>query len=199
MAISSIVAALPADLRRRVTERSLAAGDRLFRRGDPVLSMFYVLDGEIRLARYAPGGGEAVLQRARQGFVAEASLDQTAYHCDAVASVDARVSAIPVEAMRAALADPGVRRIWLRHLNRELRRARASCERLMLRSAADRITHYIETEGEDGAIALTRSKKEWAAELGLTHEALYRALSRMAAAGRIETAGPRIALRRQKS
>ena len=49
----------------------------------------------------------------------------------------------------------------------------------------DRILHYVEAEGRDGSIILHRSKKDSANELGLTHEALYRALARMERCGLI--------------
>jgi hypothetical protein len=65
----------------------------------------------------------------------------------------------------------------MRRLAREVRTLRSQCERLALNSAAERIEHYIETEGRNGRLELTRTRKAWAAELGLTHEALYRALS----------------------
>ncbi|MEB0272987.1 Crp/Fnr family transcriptional regulator, partial [Pseudomonas sp. 5B4] len=46
-------------------------------------------------------------------------------------------------------------------------------------SATDRITHYFESEGSDGAVTLSQSRKSCAKDLGLTHEALYRALRRI--------------------
>lgn len=49
---------------------------------------------------------------------------------------------------------------------------RANAERLSLRTARERVLHFIETEGERGVVNLGQSKKDWAAELGLTHEAL---------------------------
>ena len=73
----------------------------------------------------------------------------------------------------------------MRRLAAEVRKLRAQCERLSLRSAADRIAHYIEAEGRDGRLELRQTKKAWAAELGLTHEALYRALTGLQRAGRI--------------
>jgi CRP/FNR family transcriptional regulator, dissimilatory nitrate respiration regulator len=64
-------------------------------------------------------------------------------------------------------------------LLRELRHVRAQNERLSLKTAEERIIHAIEVEGNDGVLTLTQSRKNWAAELGLTHEALYRTLARM--------------------
>ncbi len=71
----------------------------------------------------------------------------------------------------------------------ELRRARAQSERLGLRSAKDRVLHYLETEGQSGRVRLAQSKKAWASELGLSHEALYRTLSEMQKSGQIAVDG----------
>jgi CRP-like cAMP-binding protein len=73
----------------------------------------------------------------------------------------------------------------MRRLAREVHALRSQSERLALRSAAERIEHYIESEGHNGRLELARTRKAWAAELGLTHEALYRALASMQRAGSI--------------
>ena len=144
--------------------------------------------------RRSASGTEIVLQRARRSFLAEASLDQPEYHCDAVAATDATVLSIPRQAFRRALDDPAFRLVWMSHLSHELRRMRAQAERLSLKTAEGRIVHYIETEGRDGSLVLEYTKKEWAAEIGLTHEALYRALARMVARGTLAIDAGRISL-----
>jgi len=53
-------------------------------------------------------------------------------------------------------------------------------------SAVDRISHYIEAEG---VLNLTQTKKAWAAELGVTHEALYRSLRRTQVDDRLSVEG----------
>ena len=120
-----------------------------------------------------------VLQRAQGGFLAEASLDQARYHCDAITVRPTELLAIPHKAFRDALAEAAFANMWMAHLAGELRRVRAQAERLTLKTAEARIIHYIETEGDGGTIVLNNSKKDWAGELGLTHEALYRALARL--------------------
>ncbi len=40
---------------------------------------------------------------------------------------------------------------------------------------------YLESEGSDGSVSLTQTRKAWAAELGLSHEALYRTLKKLQA------------------
>lgn len=172
----------------------LAQSARLFNRGDHPRAMYFVLSGEVRLVRHSKAGGEIVLQRTRQGFLAEASLDQKSYHCDAVAAVPSKILAIPRKAFADALAAESFRMCWIGHLARELRRVRAQAERLSLKTARERIVHCIETEGDGGSLTLSQSKKDWASELGLTHEALYRTLTEMQKLGLLAVDGAKLRL-----
>jgi CRP-like cAMP-binding protein len=192
---SPLLAALPQSVRRAARAIHLPKSARLFARGDRPGAMHFVMSGEVHLVRLSPTGSEIVLQRARAGFLAEASLDQGAYHCDAVAVLPSELVLLPRKAFLEALAADGFRDRWIAHLARELRRVRAQAERLSLRTAQERIVHYIDTEGTDGSILLSQSKKDWAAELGLTHEALYRTLARMERSGDIVVNGAVVAIR----
>ncbi len=158
--------------------------------------MYFVISGEVHLVRQSQAGSEIVLQRAHQGFLAEASLDQTAYHCDAVAVLASKLLTLSRKVFSEALADERFRNNWIAHLTRELRRVRAQSERMSLKTAQERIIHFIETEGDNATVILSRSKKHWAAELGLTYEALYRTLARMERAGQIAIDGSSIELMR---
>lgn len=191
---SPLMAALPTRLQTALRRLQVAAGDHLFRRGERPNALYFVLAGEIHLVRLSRAGHEIVLQRARRGFVAEASLDQSAYHCDGIARCPTDLLRLPRAAFRSALTDETFRSGWIEHLTRELRRARAQAERLSLRSARERIVHYIETEGANGRVELTVTRKDWATELGLTHEALYRALASMRKADELRAAGSALAL-----
>ena len=178
-----------------LVERRYSRGQHLFVRGDAPQAMFYIVSGEARLMRRSTAGTEVTFQRVQQGFLGEASLNQPQYHCDGVAVDQSQAIAIPIERFRAALADEAFRNFWLRHLSRELRNVRAQAERLTLRSASERILHYIETEGDGGELVLSQPKKSWAAELGLSHEALYRTLNRLTTAGVIGVQGRHIVLK----
>ena len=83
---------------------------------------------------------------------------------------------------------------WLQRLTREVRTLRAQSERLRLNSAAERILHYIEAEGSDGAVTLHQTRRAWAGELGLSHEVLYRTLRRLREEGVLTLDGNRIAI-----
>jgi len=189
------LARIPPQLRALALRDEVAAGETLFRVGEPVQNLFVVISGEIRLIRRDRNGTEVVLQRSRGGFVAEASLGSKTYHCDVVAARNGAVLHFPAPAFRAALEqDAHFRDVWMTHLAQEVRKLRAQCERLSLHRAADRIVHYIESEGANGVVVLNQARKAWAAELGLSHEALYRALHRLRADGALDIDGDRIAL-----
>jgi CRP-like cAMP-binding protein len=190
--------AFPAFARPSIHVEEINAGRLLFRAGATPTSMFFVLSGEVQLTRSSRSGGEIVLQRARCGILAEASLDQGAYHCDAIANVPSTVLSVPRHTVRQALKDERFATAWRNELSRELRRLRAQCERLSLKGARDRIIHYLETEGERGAVTLTQTKKQWATELGLAHESLYRTLAEMRNSGDIRIDGKKIRLTRDR-
>jgi len=191
---SPLLAVLPEPAHRAARALGLPKSARLFSRGDRPQAMYFVVSGEVHLVRPSLTGTQIVLQRAQRDFLAEASLDQAAYHCDAVAIRPTELLKFPRKTFRDALADETFRNIWLAHLTGELRRVRAQAERMSLKTASERIIHYIETEGGQGTIVLNRSKKDWADELGLTHEALYRALARMERSGQIRIDGSNLSI-----
>lgn len=192
----ALLEALPDSARQAVGERKLARDQQLFGRGEVPRYMFCVVSGEVHLQRTSPAGNLLVFQRLREGFVSEASLFQTTYHCDAVAIAPTVVRSIPIEMFRKGLRQEAFQERWLRHLGQELRRARTQSERLGLHTARERIIHYVETEGSNGALRLGVSVKAWASELGVAHEVLYRTLRSMAEAGEIARSGTEVRLLR---
>ena len=189
------LAHVPESLRQKAEPWTLATGEHLFRIGDAVNAVFTVIRGEVRLIRRDLNGTEVVLQRSRDGFFAEASLSSKAYHCDALAAEQSTLLRFPVQPFRVALdEDAGFRDAWMTHLAREVRKLRAQCERLSLNSAADRVLHYLESEGHDGVVVLSQTRKAWAAELGLSHEALYRTLKKLQINAIVQVEGDEITL-----
>lgn len=171
---------LPAALRRVCTQSRCVKGDLLFRQGKRPERMFYVAGGEVVLQRSGSHGGNVVLQRARHGFVAEASLQSSKYHCDAVVTVSGAVVSLPIGSIKQALlVDPAFAMRWVGMLNQELKRLRAQCERLSIKGVRNRLLHLIETEGQGGRLPMGVGLKSMASELGVTHEALYRTVAEL--------------------
>jgi len=171
---------LPAQLQPLCIWLHGAKGEQLFPQGKKPDRMFYVVSGEVVLQRLDSQGEQVVLQRARQSFIAEASLQSTNYHCDAVVTVSGELVSVPIDAIRQALlADSAFALRWMAMLNRELKRLRAQCERLSIKGVRNRLLHLIESEGQGGRLALGAGLKSVALELGVTHEALYRTVAEM--------------------
>jgi CRP-like cAMP-binding protein len=105
--MSNALVALLSELVQR--EQQLAAGDILFRTGDPVRALFLVVTGSVRLKRSLPHGSELTLQSAGSGAIlAEASVFAERYHCEGAAIEDSLVRSVSVRRLRAALASrPG--------------------------------------------------------------------------------------------
>lgn len=155
-------------------------GERLFPQGKKPEQMFYVAAGEVVLQRVGSQGDNLVLQRARQAFVAEASLQSPSYHCEALVTVSGELVVMPIEQVRQALqTDPAFAMRWMAMLNRELKRLRAQCERLSIKGVRGRLLHLIESEGRLGSLPLGPGLKSIALELGVSHEALYRTVAQM--------------------
>jgi CRP-like cAMP-binding protein len=181
---------LPAAVRAVGVERRLKAGQTLFRLGNRTAGLYEIVLGKVRLARVDASGRETILYLAAAGdTIAEASLFSPTYHCDAIATGDALVRLYPKTALLAAFArDPKAAQAFMAMLARQIMNLRTRLEQRNIHSARDRIRHYLAVHvGADGmTIALSGTIKDLAGELGLTHEALYRTLSVMAAEGEIE-------------
>jgi CRP/FNR family transcriptional regulator, dissimilatory nitrate respiration regulator len=171
---------LPISLQVQCTNLACAKGERLFDQGQSPERMFYICKGEAVLQRAGLHGASLVLQRVRQGFISEASLQSDSYHCEAAMTASGDLVCIPISAIKLELlTNPEFAMRWVAMLNKELKRLRAQCERLSLKSVKDRLLHLIETEGEDGKLALGTGLKSIAAELSVSHEALYRAVAEL--------------------
>jgi CRP-like cAMP-binding protein len=169
---------------------SKPAGASIFLTGQRPQSLFYVASGEAVMSRIDRRGRVLVLQRAVGGFLAEASLSSGRYHCDGFARTHCELLAFPIAALRKAIdADARVRWAWIGMLAGEIRRQRAGAERLALRSVRERLLHWLLTQGTDGRVALRTTRKELAAELGVTHEALYRTIAVLVRAGELADEG----------
>jgi CRP-like cAMP-binding protein len=180
---------LPPKARAAGTVRSLKRGQTLFRAGQRTVGLYEIEGGTVRLVRFDPSGREVVLHSAHAGdTIAEASLFSPSYHCDAIATTAARVRLYPKGALLAEFArDPEAARPFMARLGHQVMTLRTTLERQSIRSARERVRHYLTLNaGADGrTVVLTGTLKSLAADLGLTHEALYRALARMTADGEI--------------
>lgn len=192
---------LPAAVRAVASERKLKAGAALFRLGDKSLGLCEVVAGRVRLARMDRAGHEIVLHVAGPGdIIAEASLFSPHYHCDAIASTDAVVRIYPKQVVLAAFArEPETVQAFAAMLARQVMSLRTRIEQRNIRSARERLRHYLSlnTSADGRTVELRGTLKDLAAELGLTHEALYRTLAVLERSGEITRGDQKIVLARR--
>lgn len=167
------------------------AGELLFHLGDVPASLFLVQEGEARARRFSPDGAEILMQRSRSGeLFAEAGMVAPRYSCEAYCPIPARLSCFPLAKIRSRIeSDGGFALRFTQMLSIGMRRQCARYERLRLKRAADRVLHYLNCEltGPAGAaLELDVSLAEWADDLGLEPETLYRTLADLEKKGQIE-------------
>lgn len=193
---------LPAPVRAAAIDRKLKSGEALFRLGDKTTGLCEIVAGRVRLARVDRSGHEIVLHVASPGeTIAEASLFSPTYHCDAIASTNATVRVYPKREVLAAFdRDPKAAQAFSATLARQVMNLRTRIEQRNIRSARERVRHYLvlNAGADQRTVELHGTIKDIAAELGLTHEALYRTLAALERAGEVKRGRGKIVMTRPK-
>jgi CRP-like cAMP-binding protein len=191
---------IPAEVRKTGIARTLKRGEALFRSGQRTVGLYEIVSGTVRLVRVDSSGRETVLYSADAGgTLAEASLFSSSYHCDAIAATAAKVRLYPKAAVLEVLrGSPDAARAFMAALAHQVMELRTTLERRNIRSARDRVRHFLalNVAGDGLTVPLHGTLKDLATDLGLTHEALYRTLARMAATGEIKRSSGKIKLSR---
>ena len=189
-------------VRAAAIDRKLKSGEALFRLGDKTAGFCEVIAGRVRLSRVDRSGREIILFVAGPGeTIAEASLFTPNYHCDAIASTDALVRVYPKAAVLSAFdKDPKSAQAFTATLARQVMNLRTRIEQRNIRSARERVRHFLSIHADpDGrVVSIAGTLKDLAAELGLTHEALYRTLAALERSGEIKRSKGKITLLRAR-
>lgn len=193
---------LPPSLEAASAVRELAAGELLFRQGEPAAAIYRVESGRLRLIRCTVDDHLVILHTARRGeFFTEAALFAEAYHCDAVAAVPSRVRIYPkAKVMEALRADPALAEAFMARLARQLQDLRARMELRNIRSAKERVLQFLRLRaGQGRSIPIEGQLQDIAAEIGMTREALYRTLAVLEAEGRLNRTETAILLKKSNN
>jgi CRP-like cAMP-binding protein len=181
--------------------RTLDVGEFLFRRGDPATAVYFVEQGRLRLERRTFDGKLIPFHTARAGETfAEAALFATRYHCDAVAldhSTRVRVRLKAVVLARLG-DDPAGLGGLLVAMALQLHTLRQRLELRNVRSARERVLLALDLHPSNsaGVVTLNGLLRDFAAELDLTREALYRTLAVLEGSGQIVRDGNKIIVQR---
>jgi CRP-like cAMP-binding protein len=179
------------------TVRRIAAGAALFRQGDTTFGIFRLVSGRISLIRVTPSGAEVPMHTIRPGeLFAEASIFSARYHCDAIAARNCEVLVYPKAELTRQLKE-SKDDLWAftAELAQRVQGLRTRLEVRQIRSAPERVLQSLRLRCNAlGAWKPDGTLKQFAEEIGLTHEALYRALATLERDGRIVRASEEIKL-----
>lgn len=161
---------------------SLEAGVSLFLQNAPTRGLYFLEHGGLELRRFSGIGDTIILHRVTKGETfAEASLFASGYHCEAVATIKSDVLELDRKAVLDYFAADKEFAIALTaRFASQIQSYRRRLEIVAIRSAMDRV-HAALLDG-----MLTGNIKSFASEIGLSHEAVYRALSQLVRQKHIE-------------
>lgn len=189
-------------IQRESALHELEANEALFRQGDEASAIFAVQQGRLRLVRHTIDDHPVTLHTARPGeLLAEAALFADHYHCDAIAAVASRVHVYSKRHLLAAFrTDPDLAQQFMAVLARQVQALRSRLEERNIRSARERVLHrlVLATDNDRRMVNLDSTLIDLAAEIGLSHEALYRALAALEKDGTIARTRAGITLLRRR-
>lgn len=156
-------------------------GTVLFRQGDKPQAYYFVERGIVRLVRHSSTGDEITIHRSLpEETFAEASLFADENHCDAIAECDAVLFRLDKKTTLDLMENnPRFAKLLAARFAQQVQHYRRRIEFLSIRSAERRVLTAVE-EGW-----LTTDIKRFANQIGLSHEATYRALSKLVQKGRL--------------
>lgn len=173
---------LPFSAIRRI---GLAKGEKLFLQEDPTLGLFFLQNGRLRLSRVHIDGTLVTIHNAKSGqMFAEASLFSERYHCDAIAIAECDIIRFDKAQTLAALENNPIFALALaQYQSRQIQAYRRRLEIMSIRNANDKVYSAFREGFLSGTII------EMADEVGLTREAVYRALASLVRSGKIHKIG----------
>jgi CRP/FNR family transcriptional regulator, dissimilatory nitrate respiration regulator len=180
---------LPAVLNSAAYFCDLYNGEILFTQGDRSEAIFVLESGSILLLNYTENGQQVNHYTVREKeLFAELVLFKEVYLCTAIANRPTRVLVLPKEAFLKALKlSPELAEAFMAQLAERLHECKLLLELRSIRSAQKRVLHYLRllAQSNETTVVLDRPLKDIAGDLGLTPEALSRALAHLQKVGEI--------------
>lgn len=188
-----LTAHLHQNLRSVSTVQWLQAGDYLFRRGDAVDAAYQIMQGTVSLSCGLPACEAAPSLSLGAGEYLVDSGVVYSHNAILHGKGGAVVLRIPLNAFRAVLlTDGSFATMFAMQMAERAQRLHRRFERLNLKSAEERLCHYLMTESDGrggGQVTLNGTYGALAGELSIAHATLSRLLKSMAVQGRIQRDG----------
>jgi CRP/FNR family transcriptional regulator, dissimilatory nitrate respiration regulator len=174
---------LPADLKSAMTYHNLADGEILFCQNEPAKAIFMVESGCIKLIHYSYSGKIVNHYSVKPGeYFAEVALFNEVYVCTAIAESSTRVISVSKQLFLTSLdKNLNLSRTFTEQLARRLHQTKILLELRGIRSASDRVLHYLRimTPANEKILNLEQPLKDIANDIGITPEALSRTLTQL--------------------
>jgi len=153
----------------------------IFRQGDKARGLFYVIKGVVSLRRDTSSGKTVVIHTAKAGETfAEASLFSPHYHCDAQAFSHTELIEVKKNSVLTLFSENTEFALKLtQNFATQIQGYRKKVELMAIRDATERV-HVAFVEG-----LLTSDIKSFAAEIGLSHEVVYRSFATLVTQKRV--------------
>lgn len=173
---------LPAEALPRIAASS---GTAVFRQDDSARGPYLLVSGAVEMVRHTEEGHRIVLHQAHASdTLAEASLFSDRYHCACIATRDSRLILLDKTVVLDRMErDTGFAQALLKRMASQVQGYRRQIEILAIRGAEDRVLAALDAFGQSGSVM------DFAAQIGLSHEATYRALSALTKRGILERTG----------
>ena len=192
---------LPAELQALLSFKDLLVGQTLFAQHEPAEAIFMLAAGSIKLLNYTDDGQQINHYSVRVGdSFAEVALFYEEYACNAIAQAPSRVAILPKQPFLNALkSDPALAVAFMQQLVQRLHEIKILLGLRSIRSAQKRVLHYLQLNVQSDGITvdLGQPLKALADDLGLTPEALSRALKQLAKEGKINRRKRKVTLRKE--
>ncbi len=177
---------LPAELQQQSTRYLLTTGQIVVQQCEPAEYLFWVVSGRIRLVSFVEEQMITHYFVEANELFNEGVLYFDRYGCTAIAEVPSEVIAIPKDLFITALKhNSNLSDRYLESLTHRFYSVKSLLELRSIRSARDRLVHYLMNRLSSGqtTVVLDKPLKAIASELALTPESLSRLLSRLQAEG----------------
>ena len=163
----------------------LQAEEALFRQGDKSIGLYYLVEGRINLVRYHESGHAVVIYRAATGdTLAEASLFSDHYHCDASVQQSSTVVQFSKRSVLAEMSsNSDFAQALTKRLALQIQDYRRRLELITIKDATERTFAAVSNQMLQGTVV------QLSAEIGLSHEAVYRSLKKLVQQQRLSKIG----------
>lgn len=191
-----------ARLARAADVRTYAPGELIAAENEPVSGFFLVLSGQAKLFKLSPEGREQTIYifRAGEPFCLCTLFGASGWPANAAAMDECRILRIEGRTFETmARSEPQLLLDLLHLLSGRLKEAMDLIEALSLKDIPARVAAFLlhearDLSGADRLVSLPVSHRELAKIVGVTPEALSRAMRRMKEAGLVEVNGREVTL-----